>query len=189
MYWYNQQVKQFLRAGMMLLCTGMLCASCRPEIKEAKGSLAYFDIKGFFTADAARLNREQIMVTKTVMHNGDSQTKNINNINWVNEFALFINSDINKPAWSSSYTIQNTNGLLVYKAKTPDLKTSLVVIKKDGDKIRSIIIDNHTANMLYENTEQLTYFPDSVYQISKWQKVRFLGKNTYSIKGVFVKRD
>ena len=189
MYWYNQWGKQFLQAGMMLLCTGMLCVSCRPEIKEAKGSFAYFDIKGFFTADAVRLNREHITVTKTVMHNGETQTKKVNNINWLNEFSLFINSDINKPAWSSSYTIQNTNGLLVYKAKTPDLKTRLVVIKKDGDKIRSIVIDNHTTNMLYENTEQLTYFPDSVYHISKWQKVRFLGKNTYDIKGVFVKRD
>lgn len=163
----------------------MVCSSCRPQVKEAKGNLAYFDIKGFFTADALRLNQKHIAVTKTVMHNGELQTKKINITNWLNEFDLFINSDINKPAWSDSYTIQNANGLMVYKAKTPDLKTRSVVIKKTGDKITWIIIYNHTTNMLYENVEKLTYFPDSVYQISKSQKVRFLGKNLYSIKGIF----
>lgn len=167
----------------------MVCPACRPEVKETKGSLVYFDIKGFFGADAARLNQKHTAVTKTVMHNGDTQTKRINNINWVNEFELFTNSDINKPAWSDSYTVQNANGLLVYKAKTPDLKTRSIIIKKDGQKVKWIIIFNHNTNMLYDNVEKLSYFPDSVYQISKSQKVRFLGKNRYGIKGVFGVRE
>lgn len=163
----------------------MVCVACRPDVQRAKGRLVYFDIKGFFTADAARLNQKHVTVTKTVIHNGDAQTKKINNVNWVNEFNLFINADINNPAWSNSYTIQHAKGLIVYKAKTPDLKTRSIIIKKEGDKVKWLIIYNHATNMLYENVEKLTYFPDSVYQISKSQKVRFLGKNLYSIKGVF----
>lgn len=170
---------------MLFSGIAILCASCRPGVKEARGTLAYFDIKGFFTANALRLNQKHITVTKTVIHNGDTQTKKIAITNWVNEFGLFINSDINKPAWSDSYSIQNANGLVVYKAKTPDLKTRSVVIKKDGNTVKWIIIYNHSTNMLYENVEKLTYFPDSVYQISKSQQVRFLGKNLYSIKGIF----
>lgn len=184
MYWYNRR-KPLIFGGLLFACTVVICVSCRPEVKETRDKLAYFDIKGFFTADALRLNQKHVAVTKTVRHNGDSQTKKINDINWLNEFELFISSDINKPAWSGSYAIQNAKGLLVYKAKTPDLKTRMIVIKKDGDKIKWIVIYNHNTNMLYENVEKLTYFPDSVYQISKSQQVRFLGKNLYGIKGVF----
>ena len=47
------------------------------------------------------------------------------------------------------------------------------------------MIVNHTKNMLYENTEKLSYFPDSLYLIQKKQRVRLLGTDTYRISGLF----
>lgn len=181
MYWYKGGIKRLLIVGLLFACI----ASCRPDVKEGKDSQTYFDIKGFFESDAARLSRQHLPVAKTVVHNGVAQTQKVIIANWQREFELFISSDINKPAWSSSYTVQKANGMLVYKAKFPDLKTRSVVIKLVNNKLKWIMIINYTKNMLYENAEKLTYFPDSLYHIQKSQQVRLLGKNLYDIKEVF----
>lgn len=160
--------------------------ACRPTVKENAGQLKYFDIKGFFKADSARLTREHKLITKTVAYNGNPETKKVYIDNWGREFELFTSSDINKPAWRDSYTIQSSNnGIITYKANSPDLKTSEIMVKKDGDKVKWILIFNYTKNMLYENSEKLTYYPDSAYIIVKAQTVRLLGKNLYVIKGKF----
>jgi len=171
----------FAAAG---LCIAAI-SSCRPDIKENKGDLKYFDIKGYFYADSSMLTSKHPLITKTVSHNGITQTKKVYIGNWGNEFAPFINSDINKPAWRESYTVTTGTGVMIYNAKTPDLKTTKVIISKNGDKLNWIEIDNHTKNLLYEDYEKLVYYPDSLYSISKWQKVRFLGENIYLVKGAF----
>jgi hypothetical protein len=75
--------------------------------------------------------------------------------------------------------------VIIYQAKTPDLRTRRIVIGKNGDKVKWILILNLTKNLLYQNSERLTYFPDSLYQIIKIQKVRVMSKDTYTIQGVF----
>lgn len=184
MYWCSNY-QRFIKAGILLLGLACVTAACRPDVKETKGQFAYFDIKGFFTADAARLNRLHPAITKTVAHNGISQTRKIVITDWLREFDLFINSDINKPAWSQSYTVQKSEDMLIYKAMLPDLKTRSVVVKLSGSKVQWIMINNYTKNILYENAEKLTYFPDSLCRIQKLQHVRLLGKNEYDIKEVF----
>lgn len=183
MYWCSSN-KWFVKAGILLYlaCTTV---ACRPNVRATKGQLAYFDIKGFFTADAANLNGKHPAVTKTVAHNGIAQTRKMIITDWLREFDLFISSDINKPAWSQSYAIQKTPDMLIYKATLPELKTRSVVIKLSGNKVQWIMINNYTKNMLYDNAEKLTYFPDSLCRIQKLQHVRLLGKNEYDIKEVF----
>lgn len=186
MYWYKQPRNR--KNIIIAIALGAIAAfgvSCRPEVKESKGQQRYFDIKGYFRADSVRLSVLHPLITKTAMHNGVSQTKKVYIDNWGREFELFESSDINKPAWLDSYEIQSANGLTVYKSKDPDLKTTKIVIKKSGDKVNWILIYNHTKNLLYENVEKLSYFPDSAYQIDRAQTVRLLGKNVYSVKGVF----
>jgi len=171
--------------GLCFLLLATVISSCRPDVKENKANFKYFDIKGYFHADSLRLTGKHPLITKTVSHNGIAQTKKVYISNWGNEFAPFINSDINKPAWRESYTVTRGTGVQIYSAKTPDLKTTKVIISKNGDKLNWMEIDNHTKNLLYEDYEKLVYYPDSLYSISKWQKVRFLGKNIYLVKGAF----
>lgn len=186
MYWYKPLLKKrTITKAIALAAIALFAAACKPEIKETKAQQRYFDIKGYFRADSSRLSAAHPLITKTVVYNGQAQTKKVHIDNWGREFELFENSDINKPAWLDSYEIQSANGLTVYKAKDPDLKTTKIVIKKSGDKVAAILIYNHTKNLLYENVEKLSYFPDSAYQIDRTQTVRLLGKNVYSVKGVF----
>lgn len=188
MYWFNLQ-NPFAKRGfiffMGLASVIVLLASCRPDVKETKGNLVYFDLKGFFKADSARLTAKHQQVTKTVMHNHVTQTKKVYINNWGRELELFTKSDINRPSWRGSYSISKSASAIIYEAKTPELKTRKIVIGKNGDKVKWILIFNHTRNLLYENTEKLSYFPDSLYQIDKLQHVRLMGNNLYSIKGQF----
>ena len=185
MYWFNTYLKRSALTYSLALALLMCAAACRPQIKGQQGSKVYFDLKGYFKNDSARLAKLHPLINKTVGHNGATQTKNVYIDNWGSEFELFTSSDINKPAWQQSYDVKKNDSMLVYSAKLPGLKTRQIVIKRSGNRIKSITIFNHTKNVLYENTEKLSYFPDSVYLIEKTQQVKLLGKNTYTIKGVF----
>jgi len=120
-----------------------------------------------------------------VTHNGSSETKKIHIDNWGSELSLFIQSDINKPAWRDSYSIQNdADNSIIYTAKTPELKTRKIIVTKNKDNsIKWIMIYNASENFLYQTTEVLNYIPDSLYTIKKKQHVRFMGTNNYYIKG------
>ena len=160
-------------------------ASCKRDSNAVVDTQAFFDIKGYFEADSARLTKENPWVTKTVTHNKVPETQKVRIANWGTELSLFIQSDINKPAWKNSYSVSTTDNITIYTAKDPALKTQKVVIKKENDRLKWIMIINHTKNILYENTEKLSYFPDSLYLIEKKQSVRVLGADIYRINGLF----
>ncbi len=168
------------------VCFSVCLSSCKPDIKETGASLKYFDLKRYFKNDSARLSRLHLRVTKTVGHNHQEQIKEVTIGNWGEELSLFINSDINKPAWQQSYRVQNTPGYIIYEAVDPKLTTRRIVINQDTTtkKVKWILINNLTHNLLYSSAEKLTYYPDSLYQIEKRQNIRIIGTNRYLIKGL-----
>ncbi len=178
MYWFKLRVWV---AALMLIA---YWSACKPDSKEAGTGLKYFNVKEYFTANAARLQKLNKPVLKTVTHNGVTETKTVKIENWGQELDLFIGADINKPAWKNSYTVIDNNDGLLYKAKDPELKVREILIKKEGQKIKWILIFTHTKNILYQTTEKLSYYPDSLYIIEKGQTVKLMGSNHYIIKGV-----
>ena len=159
-------------------------SACKPDLKETGRGIKYFDLKAYFKARVSKLTTQNRPVLKTVTHNGVTETKTVHIDNWERELNMFSESDINKPAWKDSYSVQNTGGSLIYMAKDPELQTREIIVNKDKDKVKWILIFNHTKNILYETREKLTYFPDSVYQIEKSQHVKLMGINRYMIKGI-----
>lgn len=150
--------------------------------------MVYFDLKAFFRSDSARLAGLNPPVVKTVVHNGTVETKTVHIGNWSQELNLFIQSDINRPAWKNSYSVSISDSAVIYKALTPELKTRRIIIKKAGEKVQWVLIYNHTKNLLYETSEKLSYFPDSLYLIEKTQHVRLMGRNDYKVQGTLPKR-
>ena len=150
----------------------------------AADTKVFFDIKGYFEADSARLTKENPLVTKTVTHNHIPETQKVHISDWGTELSLFIQSDINRPAWRDSYNVSTTDNVTRYTAKDPSLKTQKVLLKMENGKLKWLMIINHTKNILYENREKLSYFPDSLYLIAKKQSVRILGTSTYQISGL-----
>jgi hypothetical protein len=185
MYWYKKAPKSVLITGVMML---VFCAyGCKPDIKETGTALKYFDLKSFFSSETTRLNRLNKFVVKTVAHNNVTQSKKVRIYNWARELDLFIGSDINRPAWKDSYTITVSGDITIYRAKYPELKMHQMLIKKDNGKVKWILIFNRTKNLLYQTYEKLSYFPDSLYTIEKDQRVKLLGRNTYTVQGIISK--
>lgn len=183
MFWCRQKFKPVatLLGGIAIVACW---SACKPDVKESGSSLKYFDINGYFTKDIARLNKLNKPVLKTVTHNTVSESKTVHINNWELELSLFKEADINRPAWKNSYTMLDEDGLIVYRAKYPELKMRQMLIKKYKGKVKWILIYNKTPkNILYQTTEKLSYFPDSLYIIDKVQRVRLLGSNFYEIKG------
>ena len=182
MYWSNSTGKIFLSlaAGIILL---LAVSSCENSDSNAGTDKKYFDLKGYFDADTARLTKLNPWVTKTVQHNKTTETKKVHIPNWGTELSVFAESDINRPAWKSSYSIHQDSDFLIYKSKDPALKTTDIIVRRTGDKVKWILIFNYTKNLLYTTEEKLSYFPDSSYTIVKKESVRLLGTNFYKIKG------
>ena len=65
----------------------------------------YYDVKGFFDGETKRLTEGGMKIKKTVTVNGKSETKIIEKPNFEEEFKLFVASDINRPAWSDKYHV------------------------------------------------------------------------------------
>ncbi len=167
---------------ILILFFSIILVSCDDPIP--KSNKKYFDIKSFFEREAQRLSSIKKGVEKTVSRNGYKETRKFNSLNWMNEFNLFIESDINKPAWKDRYQISQKNNFTIYMALDSNLRTRYILIKrKTNGTIDYIEILNKTINSLYQSSEQLTYLVDSVYYIKKQQNVRLIGNNEYEIIG------
>jgi hypothetical protein len=161
----------------------ILFSSCFSKAKETKQLKFYFDLKGYFTNLALTLNEKNPEINKTVSKNEIKESKRIKIPNWNEEFALFIESDINKPAWKDSYTKDSSATKIIYKSNDADLKTQKIEISLSHGKPTKIHIETSANNLLYQTKENLDFYPDSLYRIQKNQNVILLGKNNYQIVG------
>lgn len=162
-----------------------LFSSCSEDKNTKSVDLVYFDLKSYFSNEASRLTSMQQTVRKEVSKNGEKERKVILINDWKKEFDLFIESDINKPSWTSSYKVETNGDTILYQALTPDLRTRVIQIIKEGNNIKSISINNKSLNKLYKSYESLFYYPDSIYIIEKEQQVRFLNENKYRVISIF----
>lgn len=149
----------------------------------------YFDLKGYFTKEAHRMDSLKPEIRKIVEKNNESETLQLRVSGWKNELTLFSESDINKPAWADSYRIDSAGRILEYQARSSDLRTRNIRIERgENNTITGIYIKNTARNLLYESEEDLFYIPDSVYRVEKTQTVRFIGTNHYRITGSVVQQ-
>ena len=186
MYWYR---KHLLLLAAFVVLTGIY--SCNNPAPSAAGQ--FFDLKGYFTAEASRLHKLNPSINKKVVYNKSTQTTAVHIADWQTELSVFSESDINKPAWRRSYTSSNAEGITTYAATDTNLRTRFVIVKKQGNKVRVILIFNEVKQKLfgkwvYHTTEELSYVPDSMYSIHKRQYLRTQGLNNYYIKGLFDQR-
>jgi len=175
-------MNNLLKVFVLILLLGG-CVSAEKE--KASNRIYYFDLRNYFTKTATKLNTKKPFVEKTVSKNESSENKKLQITDWKTELALFIDADINKPAWKDSYTKDSSATKIIYTAKEDDLKTQKIEIDlKNGLPVK-FKINSKMDNLLYHNTEELEFYPDSVYSINKHQKIMLLGENNYLIKGIF----
>lgn len=182
--------------SLFFMCIALLLASsCQPPETNAEAAAIkpYFDIKGYFTNQIKQLEAQKTSLIKTAFLNDKQETKTLSHLNWQDEFALFINSDINRIAWINSYSTDSCNQItqkhIDYKSLDPDLRTQEIHVWLDiaTQQLDSLSVRNKVKNVFYTLDEKLYFSPSKGYIINAIQKARFTPPDTMQITGQFGK--
>lgn len=167
-----------------LFALAFLSCNQRKEA-EANTDLIYFDIKGYFENEISRLQKQNPTVNKTVSVNGKAESKNTKIADWSKELAIFVNADINKTSWKGSFKTKKQDGVDIYTSDHKKIPVKKISITWNGQKAGKIEIIVDNKNIVYRSQDTLTYFPDSLYEIKKQQKIRLLKNKKYAVVGKF----
>lgn len=178
-------LKNYLFALFLLVATLLYTACSNPADNTAQRK-RFFDLKNYIDVQAALLQDVPQAIKWT--HLDDStEVDSAARIRWQQELSLFAASDINKTAWLDKYTTDSlrtdTGTTIHYKATDPSLKTQQITIQKNTNKaIYKILINNNIQNTLYTAQQNLTYYPDSGFDIHIVQSAIISGAHTYQVK-------
>lgn len=131
---------------LIIISLSISLNACQNEPPQYKGQkTTFFDLKGYFKTEIDRLKQDIKKVKKTVTLNGKSEEKVLENLNFEEELAPFIASDINRPAWSDYYMVKTTplgnhGSISEYYALKDHLKTRSIVVNDPMSKV-DITID------------------------------------------------
>lgn len=159
--------------------------SCSQKEQEKGNALTYFDLKGYFKGEANRLNQTNRIVDKSVAINGSATQKKVKIEDFKKEFSTFMDADINKASWRGSFQISKTPNLIAYKSTDQKIPVKKLEIALNNNKISSIQIFVTNNNILYTSKDTLSYFPDSLYEIKKTQKIKLMAAKNYRISGKY----
>jgi hypothetical protein len=164
----------------------MLQTACSvaPLSENAADSYRYFDLVAYCKQQATAISGKT--VRKTVVLKGERETKQVV-IDGQQELSVFSASDLNKPAWRDSYTIDTTfvgDTLQVsYKALSDKLRTQLLRVQcLPPQVVVRISAENRVSNPLYTLTEQLEYMPEKGYIIKSQQKILGIAPSFFDIR-------
>ncbi len=152
----------------------------------------YFDLEGFMQGEIARLDSIAPVVRKTILLNGEEEIKELNEIDFERELNIFLESDINRPAWVGKYTSDtlysdSSTYQVTYQSLDSTLQTrQLTIVFGQEAAVREVRIQQHTNTILSEGDQYLTYLVDRYYEISTDQSIRTTEGIHSTIRGEFL---
>lgn len=159
-----------------------LAGCSEPAAKRLAGQ-EYFDLKAYIQQEATRLSGKNPIVSKTVIVNGLVENKKVRIADWSAELTSFSDADINKAAWKGLFHVVKNDTLESYQSDDNKVNVKRLEIVRKNGRIRQVEIVLKTTNYLYTSTDQLTYYPDSIYRIEKNQQIRLLQPKSYKVTG------
>lgn len=171
-----------LLCGLLLL----LCYGCGDPIEASQKKVhTYFDLKGFFEKERARLSQSNPLILKTVMVNDSAESKQIRIADWKKELSAFSDADMNRAAWKGLFQVRKTASGVSYTADSKKVPVKEVLVMQRNGKLYGLQILIRNANTLYTSSDTLSYYPDSLYEVKKSQNIRLLSEKKYQITGKF----
>lgn len=170
--------------------------SCDNPKKDSAQIKKYFDLKGFMESQIEELDEKKPVVDKTMKMGKERNSRSSNEINWKKELELFLQADINKPAYIQSYNVSRPDSSTYeYVLKQgQDLQVRRLKIKLDkanGIPVR-IEAQLKSENKLYESEKNINLSCQvkgesckiMTYHISGFQKLATMEKKPFAIEGV-----
>ncbi len=153
----------------------------------------FFDLSDFMDKDLAEKKNQVKKLQKTIILDGATETKRLEDFDLAKETELFTAADINKIAWLDRYkadsTFYKTGQLktLVYTNITNDLRTKRLMIHYDiKNTVDSILVEQSGTSILSNSIQKLHYFPASGYRIENQQDITALDQHKLIVDVKFV---
>ena len=153
-------------AGLLLLLLAG-CSAPEPTVQSgvspaAGRTTAYFPVKAYLDAQAARLNQQHPAVTKRVQLHGEApETTRVPQVDWTKELQIFYQADLNKPALRGAYAVDsNTTAagahLYTYTRK-PGFANPVTVLRveQDGSGVRAVSATLAQTNPLFSSQKKM----------------------------------
>lgn len=157
----------------------LFLSSCDSAQERQSKVMTYYDLKGFIESQVSSLNKEKPEVRKIMSVSGKNETRTSRDMDWKKELELFVQADINKPAYSKSYSITKPDSLtVVYTLSTSEsLPVRYLKIEMDKNSGMPILIQAklRSENKLYQSEKNIEMHGS--LQSGKWHL------NSYTIKG------
>jgi len=165
--------------------------SCESNTNEKK----FFDVPAFFKNEIALIEKENYVITKAYAYNyqGSKMDVKASDIKWENEFAIFLESDINKPAYFANMEVINASydpleSNTLYKSKSKKLNIQSVKVTSCGGEVKDISIHINKSNLISNTTIDAYYSKGIRYSIIGTQNInQFNEKNVFWVEGRFYK--
>jgi hypothetical protein len=165
----------------------IVISACQSESAEVKIK-KYYDLKGLVERQIETLKSEKPKIQKNILVNESSENQTVDSLDWSKELEFFIQADLNKPAFVSSYRVDSSSMSVKYFLKeTEKLPVKFLELNRmgeDGVEIRALVSNN---NYLYNTERNLKLSLKNGqlvdYHIDGFQKIVFGEKKMFKITG------
>jgi hypothetical protein len=170
-----------------------LCFSCSNPTESSQKPV-YYDWKTFLRKEINRLQNLKPTVHKSIILDGQKESKTLSEINFENELALFLDADLNKSAYENSYENLSENNLIWYSLKKDEnLKVKKVLIHLDLMELpENVEIEVQEKNILFSTEKKLhMHFIEGkleTYSIDGSQQLAWLTPTHYKMMGVILSK-
>ncbi|MEA5405867.1 hypothetical protein VB776_23210 [Arcicella sp. DC2W] len=174
-----------MKSSITILAIFTLFISCKEESTTKINK--YFDLKTSITNQINVLNKEKPTFSKTVWSDNTPETKDVKIEDWSKELELFLQTDLNKPAYLNSYEINQSDSLIVYHLKkSENLPVNNIKILLKNNQLTAMEATIANQNYLYETDKhvKMTLVDNVVnyYLIEGTQKLVFGDKKAFKIE-------
>ena len=157
--------RQLAAAGLLLLLAGCNAPeSTTPSgVSPAAGrTTAYFPLKAYLDAQAARLNQQHPAVTKQVRLRGEApETTRVPRVDWNRELQIFYQADLNKPALRGAYAVDSGTTAGGARQYTYTRKAgfgnpvTVLRVEQDGTGVRAVSATLAQTNPLFSSQKKM----------------------------------
>jgi len=179
------------KLGYWLFILIIVFQSCQPTTSSPVVEMEkpFFDLKSYFEQEKTRLATVSNF-TKTTVVDGKQETKKLAKLDLNKELRIFVEADINKPAWIDLYTIDSTlqAGNLTkvsYTANDEKLAVRDISIDFDKQKVAKIKIKKAAEMALADTQFNLIYEPQKGYSIENTQQLTVGEDKAFLVKVQF----
>ncbi len=167
-------------------CTGEAGQNGAPPVDKT-----YFDLAQFVKMQMAEMESHSQACRKTVRINGAIEEKSIASNEFEQELQVFVDADINKPAWSDKYSIDSltTGGILKmvkYLATDSMMKTRELVVSFDSNNntVSQIYVRRVVKSVIADTYNDMYLWPGKGYEIKTVQSVALSDTSRLEVKVV-----